>query len=117
MNISSLLIRTLPENVEEVIKQLKASGLCEYHFHNTAEGKIVITLEGKDSAEEINKHNKIAQMPKIIAADMVETYSEEELDSERTLLESSPKVPEMLNNENLRAEDIVYHGDLRKVII
>ena len=42
------------------------------------------------------------------------SYSEDELDLAREEFEQADEVPEMLNNDSLRAEQIVYHGDLRK---
>jgi nitrate reductase NapD len=36
------------------------------------------------------------------------------LDEEIKNLESQDPVPSWLNDENVRAEDIVYHGDLKK---
>ena len=45
---------------------------------------------------------------------MMMSYSEDELDAEIKKLESTDPVPPMLNDDSLKAEDIVYNGDLRK---
>ncbi len=42
------------------------------------------------------------------------TYQEDMLDEEIKRLEEGGPVPEWLNDENVRAEDIVYKGDLKK---
>jgi len=42
------------------------------------------------------------------------TYQEDMLDEEMKKLEESNPVPEWLNDENVKAEDIVYKGDLKK---
>jgi len=34
MNVSSIVVQTLPENVDAVIERLKESGVCEYHLHD-----------------------------------------------------------------------------------
>ena len=41
-------------------------------------------------------------------------YSKDELDRERAKLASKDPVPPMLEDENLKAEEIRYYGDLKK---
>ena len=41
------------------------------------------------------------------------SYNEDELDQMKDNLEIS-KIPEWLNDENIKAEEIEYHGDLKK---
>ncbi len=50
MNISSIIIQTLPQNIESVLKAVNESDFCDYEVHNEI-GKIVVTLEGKDEAK------------------------------------------------------------------
>jgi len=115
MNISSIVVQVRQEYVEEVVEALKNADFCDYHFHDQSLGKIIVTVEGEGIAEEIEKVKKIQAMPHIISAEMMMAYSEKELDEERSKLEmNGPNVPEMLNDDSLRAEDIVYHGDLKK---
>ena len=45
---------------------------------------------------------------------MMNPYSEDELNTERDKLEKTDKIPDWLNDENVRAEDIKYKGDLKK---
>ncbi|HIP18494.1 MAG TPA: nitrate reductase [Sulfurovum sp.] len=113
MNISSIVVQTLPENVESVIESLKQSGVCDYHMHDP-KGKIIVTVEGKDVEEEIEKLVAIQILPDIIAADMMMTYQEDQLDAEIKKMEEEGVVPEMLNDENIDPRDIVYNGDLKK---
>ncbi len=115
MNISSIVVQVRSEYVDEVVEALKAADFCDYHFHDKSIGKIIVTVEGEGVSEEIEKVKKIQEIPHVIAADMMMAYSEEELDKERSKLEMGPNVPEMLNDDSIRAEDIVYHGDLRKM--
>ena len=113
MNISSIVVQTLPQNVESVIESLKQSGVCDYHMHDP-KGKIIVTVEGKDVEEEIAKLVAIQILPDIIAADMMMTYQEDQLDAEIKKLEEQDIVPEMLNDENTDPRKIVYNGDLKK---
>ena len=113
MNISSIVVQTLPQNVESVIESLKESGVCDYHLHDP-KGKIIVTVEGKDVEEEIAKLVAIQILPNIIAADMMMTYQEDQLDEEIRKLEKEDVVPAMLNDDNVDPRKIVYNGDLKK---
>ena len=113
MNISSIIVQTLPKNIDGVIKAINESDFCEYEIHNEI-GKIVVTLEGKDAGEEIEKLIKIQQLDHVIAADMHMTYSEGEFAHVLTALDNGDVVPAVLNDPNIKAKDIVYGGDLKK---
>jgi len=113
MNISSIVVQTLPENVESVIQSLKESGICEYHLHDP-KGKIIVTIEGKDVEEDIAKLVEVQIIQDVIAADMMMTYQEDQLDEEIKKLDEQGIVPEMLNDGNMDPRTIVYNGDLKK---
>jgi nitrate reductase NapD len=113
MNISSIVVQTLPQNVESVIESLKESGVCDYHLHDP-KGKIIVTVEGKDVEEEIEKLIAIQILPNVIAADMMMTYQEDQLDEEIRKVNEQGVVPAMLNDGNLDPRNIVYNGDLKK---
>jgi nitrate reductase NapD len=113
MNVSSIVVQTLPENVESVIESLKESGVCDYHLHDP-KGKIIVTIEGKDVEEDISKLVEIQILPNVIAADMMMTYQEDQLDEEVKKLEEQGVVPAMLNDGNFDPSNITYNGDLRK---
>jgi nitrate reductase NapD len=114
MNISSIVVQVKSENYDQVKRDLEASGLCEYHFGDQAKGKLIITIEGADVEEEIRKLVAIQKLPGVLAADMMQTYQEDQLDEEIRRLEAEDPVPEVLSNEDIKIEDIVYHGDLKK---
>ncbi len=115
MNISSIVVQVRSEYVDEVVETLKAADFCDYHFHDKSIGKIIVTVEGEGVGEEIQKVKMIQAVPHVIAADMMMAYSEEELEKERSKLETGANIPEMLNDDSIKAEDIVYHGDLKKM--
>ncbi|MDN5060365.1 chaperone NapD [Aliarcobacter butzleri] len=112
MNISSIVVQTLPKNLEEVVKALKASGICDYFMHDEL-GRIIVTIEGDGVQEELKKLKVIEAIPNVISADMQMAYSQEELDSHLEVLENSDAVPRVLN-EDVKPEDIVYNGDLKQ---
>jgi len=116
MNISSAVIITEPEHTEEVLQSLEESGLCEIYFHDD-KGRIIIIIEGEDVNEETFKLKQIQMLPHVLSANMVYSYSEEEWESAAEYLQKlSNDIPEILNDENVRAEDIVYKGHIKGYI-
>jgi periplasmic nitrate reductase NapD len=113
MNISSIIVQTLPEYVEEVVKSLKKCDVCDYHMHDE-KGRIIITIEGDGVQEELKKLKVIEAIPHVMSADMQMAYSEDELSSHLEVLENSDAVPKVLNDPNVSAANMVYNGDLKK---
>jgi len=114
MNISSIVVQALPKYIDELVANFQDSDICEYHLHDKDKGKIVVTIEGKDVGEEIEKLVKIQEIPHVMAADMMMTYQEDQLDAEIKILNEQDAVPAMLNDDTINARDIVYNGDLKK---
>ena len=113
MNISSIVVQTLPEYLGSVIENLKKSGVCDYHMHDE-KGRIIITIEGKNVEEELKKLKVIEAIPYVSSADMQMSYSEEELSNHMEVLENADLVPKVLNDKDIKVEDIVYRGDLKR---
>lgn len=78
MNISSLVVSVLPENIDRVIDTLAGSGLCDVHFHDRKKGTIVVTIEGKDTGDEMDKMSRIERLPHVLGAALVYAYSGDE---------------------------------------
>ncbi len=114
MNISSIVVQVLPKYVDDVLEVLQNAEFCDYHFHDKNLGKIIVTVEGESVDDEIRNLKLVQSVQHVIAADMMMSYSEDELDAEIKKLEDADPVPPMLNDDTLRAEDIVYNGDLKK---
>ena len=112
MNISSIIIQVKPEYINEVIQVLQNVEFCEYHQHDE-KGRIIITIEGKDVEEEIKKLKQVQQIPKVISAEMVYSYAEDELEKERSKIELESQFPKWLNDDSTKAEDINYQGSIK----
>lgn len=113
MNLSSIVVLTRPEHLQEVLESIKQSEDCEYHLHDE-KGRIIITIEGKDTEEEIAKLKIVQQIPHVVSAEMAFAYSENELDQQRSKLEgSADNIPEWLNDPDAKIRDIKYGGDLK----
>ncbi len=113
MNVSSIVVQTLPKYIEEVVEALKNTPECDYHFHDE-KGRIIITIEGAGVSEELEKLHVIEAIPHVIAADMQMAYSEDELDAHMEVINGADAVPKMLNDDDLDPRDIIYNGDLKK---
>jgi len=112
MNISSIVVQTIPKFIDEVVQSLKDCEVCDYHLHDE-KGRIIITIEGEGVSEELEKLRVVEAIPHVIAADMQMAYSEDELDAHMEVINGQDAVPKMLNDETIEAKDIVYNGDLK----
>lgn len=112
MNISSIVVKTLPKNLDQVLQDIKSCGVCDYHVHDD-KGRIIVTIEGQSVSDEMKKLRVIESIPKVISADMQMAYSEDELDDHIDVLKNSDAVPHMLHDDDLKPEDIIYNGDLK----
>ena len=113
MNISSVVVQTVPKFLDEVVESLKNSDACDYHLHDE-KGRIIITIEGEGVSEELKKMKVIESIPHVISAEMQMAYSEDELEANMQRLENADLVPKMLNDDDIDPKDIVYRGDLKK---
>ena len=113
MNISSIVVQTLPKYLDSVLENLKKSGVCDYHMHDE-KGRIIITIEGKNVEEELKKLKVIEAIPYVSSADMQMSYSEEELANHMEVLENADLVPKVLNDKDIKVEDMIYRGDLKR---
>jgi nitrate reductase NapD len=113
MNISSIVVQTLPKFLDGVVEDLKKCEVCEYHLHDE-KGRVIVTIEGEGVSEELAKLRVIEAIPHIISADMQMAYSEDELDRHIEKLDNADLVPKILNDDTVDPNKIVYHGDLKK---
>ena len=113
MNISSIIVQTIPEHLDEVVLSLKNCDVCDYHMHDEL-GRIIITIEGDGVQEELKKLKVIEAIPYVMSADMQMAYSEDELNSHIDVLENADAVPKVLNDNSIDASNIIYNGDLKK---
>jgi len=113
MNISSIVVQTVPKYLEEVVANLKSCEVCDYHMHDE-KGRIIITIEGEGVQQELEKLRVVENIPHVIAADMQMAYSEDELNQHMEVLDNADAVPKMLNDDDLDLDKVLYRGDLKK---
>lgn len=112
MNISSIVVQTVPKYLDEVVQSLKECEACDYHMHDE-KGRVIITIEGEGVSEELAKMKIIEAIPHVITADMQMAYSEEELDAQIDVINSGDAVPKVLNDDDVAFKDMAYNGDLK----
>lgn len=113
MNISSIVVKTVPKYLNEVVQSLKDCEACDYHMHDE-QGRIIITIEGEGVAEELEKLRIIEAIPHVITADMQMAYSEDELDAHMEIIANGDAVPKILNDDSVDFTNMTYNGDLKK---
>lgn len=112
MNISSIVIQCTPEYVEGLVVELKKGDIGEYQIHDEL-GRIIVILEEDGVEGEVVKLKQLQALPHVLSADMVFSYSEDELEAERDKLEKMDSIPEWMNNPDATFNDINYNGDLK----
>jgi len=114
MNISSIVVQTVPEHLDEVVESLKNCEVCDYHMHDE-KGRVIITIEGNGVSEELEKLRVVEAIPFVYAADMQMAYSEDELDEHMEVINNRDVVPKILiDTENADVDKVVYNGDMKK---
>ena len=113
MNVSSIVVSTLPDYLDEVVESLKNCDVCDYHLHDE-KGRVIITIEGAGVEEELKKLKVIEAIPHVASAEMQMAYSEDELSAHMEVLDNADVVPKALNDHDMDPKDIVYNGDLKK---
>jgi len=113
MNISSIVVQTVPEHIDEVVASLKACEVCDYHMHDE-KGRVIITIEGKNVSQELEKLRVVEAIPFVYAADMQMAYSEDELEEQIDFINERDAVPKILNDADVDVDKVVYNGDMKK---
>ena len=113
MNVSSIVVQTVPEHLDEVVTSLKACEVCDYHMHDE-KGRVIITIEGKGVSEELEKLRVVEAIPFVYAADMQMAYSEDELDEQMEFINGRDAVPKVLHDPDVDVDRVVYNGDMKK---
>ena len=111
MNISSIIVKVLPSNFEEVVLEIEKSGAGEIFFKEKDKGIIIVVIEGKNVEEEIEKVRILEALPKVISADMHMSYCEEELQEMQKDIDFQKAVEEV--NSDKPIEEINYFGSLK----
>lgn len=75
MNVSSIVVRTTAEHMNAVMTEINSIDLCEVHF-NDMQGKIVVTIEGESMHDQIELMKRIQDLPFVLNANLMYSYSD-----------------------------------------
>ncbi|GHS88716.1 hypothetical protein FACS189487_07560 [Campylobacterota bacterium] len=115
MNVSSIVIRALPEHIEAVIAEIEKIDGVDYHFKDDR-GIIIATIEVENVSDEVRILALIEKTEFVASASMNYAYAEEELEAEKEMIAAQMgKVPEVLNNK-VKADKIRYNGSVAYAI-
>lgn len=89
MNISSIVVRTAPEHLDNVINDINGLDRCEVHFSDP-DGKIVVTVEGESLDEQIASFKLIQKIPFVFNANVAYSYCEDEVENKMERILTSP---------------------------
>lgn len=76
MNISSLVVRTDPAAIDQVVAAIGRLDHCEIQFRH-ARGRIVVTIEADTSEQERAIFERIRALKHVLSADLVFSYEGE----------------------------------------
>ena len=77
MNVSSIVVKTTPEHIEQVISEIDEIDFCEVHFHDE-QGKIIITIEGESIYDQMENMKRIQNISFVLNANLIFSYCEDE---------------------------------------
>lgn len=78
MNISSIVVKTSPEHLQDVVDDINGVESCEVHFTDPG-GNIVVTIEGESISEQMERMKKVQCIPFVHSANLSYSYCEDEL--------------------------------------
>lgn len=113
MNISSIVVYLFPKSSAAVLKEL--CGILGVEIIANDDEKIAILLSSENVDKEIAAFREIESIKGVKYAAMVYSY-QEDLADDLKALQDQPAVAKILQNESLKAEDIVYNGNLKDKI-
>ena len=84
MNISGVLVRSLPENIDAVTERIEAFDGVEVHGANP-DGRLVVTVEEVGDRAMADTVIRIQDVPGVLSASMIYHQYEDETDLEEAL--------------------------------
>jgi len=78
MNVSSIVVKTKPDYLQEVMGKIDAVDFCEVHFFDP-DGRIIVTIEEENIDRQMALMKKIQDIPFVYGASLAYSYCEDEL--------------------------------------
>ncbi len=71
MNLSGVLLACRPEHIPQITRSVNDLGWAEVHFTEPT-GRMVLTIEGDDMHQSMDRLTHIKGIPRVISAEMAE---------------------------------------------
>ncbi len=79
MNVSAILIATLPKDLSQVKDEINILEWADVH-HMEESGRMIVTIEGKDMDEDLARIKLLNALPGVLTATMIQYYFEDEME-------------------------------------
>lgn len=109
MNLSSVLIVSEKEKIEQIKEKIKKVPFCSVEL--VQDDKIVVIIESKNLEDELSAYKNLEKLDGIISINMVFSY--QDLDEEREkILKANFQADDF--NEKLKKDNLEYYGNIYK---
>ncbi|AXP08659.1 chaperone NapD [Campylobacter hepaticus] len=105
-NLSSVLILTKEEYINDLKKAISKIPLCSVELCEN--GKMIVVIESENLEDELNSYKMLETLPHIISINMVFSYQNLDKDMQQAI--NSGAIQTITKNEN--AKDIRYYGSI-----
>ena len=103
-NLSSVLILTKEEHIDELKKAISVVPFCSVELCENE--KIIVVIESENLEDELNSYKMLEKLPNVISINMIFSYQDLGDDMQKAI--NSGAVTTIEKNEN--AENIRYYG-------
>ncbi|AJC94292.1 periplasmic nitrate reductase assembly protein [Campylobacter volucris] len=109
MNLSSVLIVSKKEKIEQIKEKIEKVPFCSVEL--VQDDKIVVIIESENLEDELSAYKNLEKLDDIISINMVFSY--QDLDEEREkILKANFQADDF--NEKLKKDNLEYYGNIYK---
>jgi nitrate reductase NapD len=98
MNLSGILVVVPPGYLDATMVALASLPGVEVHHHDAASGRIIVTQEGNSVDAEVEGLKRIKALPRVLVAEMVYHYFEDDTGIGIVERRQPPSVPPYLDD-------------------
>lgn len=115
MNIAAVLVSTKPEQITSLREAINANPWSEVHYIEPT-GRMVITIEGSSSEEDVGRLKEIKALPEVLSAEMVEYCFEDESEEMwKTVHEEAQTIPPYLSDSKIEQKGGISYQKMKRL--
>lgn len=109
MNLSSVLIVSKKEKIEQIKEKIEKVPFCSVEL--VQDDKIIVIIESENLEDELSAYKNLEKLDDIISINMIFSY--QDLDEEREkILKANFQADDF--NEKLKKDNLEYYGNIYK---